>query len=244
MIDFHCHLDLFPDPTKIVEECRKRDLYVLAVTTTPSAWVNSNQIGSTNKRIRTALGLHPQLAFEKEKELSLFDNLLPNVKYVGEIGLDGSQDYHKTWDTQVRVFYHILNSCQKNGGRIMSIHSRKAEKEVIDLLSAFPKAGIPILHWYTGSLVEIKRAVEIGCWFSINPAMVQNKSGMRIIQEIPKGRIVPETDSPFTVKHGTAYNPWDVELVFQGLSKIWNLSITDTKKIIMKNCKELLEIKL
>ena len=126
----------------------------------------------------------------------------------------------------------------------MSIHSRKAEKELIDLLSAFPKAGIPILHWYTGSLVEIKRAVEIGCWFSINPAMVQNKSGIRIIQEIPKSRIVPETDSPFTMKHGTPYNPWDVEVVFQGLSKIWNMSITDTNNLIMKNCKKLLETKL
>ncbi|MEX0981364.1 MAG: Qat anti-phage system TatD family nuclease QatD [Bacteroidales bacterium] len=244
MIDFHCHLDLFPDPIEIAEECRKRGLYVLAVTTTPSAWVKSNRIGTNNKRIKTALGLHPQLAFEKEKELSLFDNLLPKVKYVGEIGLDGSPGYNKTWDAQVRVFYHILNSCQKNGGKIMSIHSRKAEKKVIDLLSAFPKAGIPILHWYTGNLLEIKRAVEIGCWFSINPTMVQTKSGIRIIQEIPKSRIVPETDSPFTVKHGTPYKPWDVEFVFQGLSKIWNLSITDTNKLIWENCKKLLGTKL
>lgn len=244
MIDFHCHLDLFPDPIKIAEECRKRGLYVLAVTTTPSAWVKSNQIAINNKRIKTALGLHPQLAFEKEKELTLFDNLLPKVKYVGEIGLDASPDFSTTWDTQIRVFYHILNSCQRNGGKIMSIHSRKAEKKVIDLLSAFPKAGIPILHWYTGNLLEIKRAVEIGCWFSINPAMVQNRSGIRIIQEIPKSRIVPETDSPFTEKYGTPYKPWDVEFVFQGLSKIWNISITDTKNLIWKNCKELLETKL
>jgi TatD DNase family protein len=243
MIDFHCHLDLFPDPTKIAEECRKRDLYILAVTTAPSAWAISNQIVTNNKRIRTALGLHPQLAFEKEKELSLFDSLLPNVDYVGEVGLDGSNDYIKTWDAQIRVFYHILNSCQTHGGKIMSIHSRKAEKKVINLLSKFPNAGIPILHWYTGNLSEIKFAIEIGCWFSINPIMVQSKSGIRIIQEIPKSRIIPETDSPFTMKYGNPYMPWDVELVYHGLSRIWNLSITDTKNIIWNNCKKLLEKK-
>jgi len=241
MIDFHCHLDLFPDPIQIAEECRERNLYVLAVTTTPSAWIKSNQLSVNNKRIKTALGLHPQIAFEREKELSLFDNLLPKVKYVGEIGLDGSPDFVKTLDAQIRVFYHILNACQSVGGRIMSIHSRKAEKKVIDLLSEFPKSGIPILHWYSGNLSEIRRAINIGCWFSINPAMVQSKSGIRIIQEIPKHRIVPETDSPFTGKYGKSYKPWDVNLVYQGLSKIWGLPLIESKKTIWTNSKNLLE---
>jgi TatD DNase family protein len=243
MIDFHCHLDLFPDPKSIAEECRARDLYVLAVTTTPSAWVKSNQLSTNNKRIKTALGLHPQLAFEREEELSLFDNLLPKVRYVGEIGLDGSRDFIKTWDAQIRVFYHILNSCQNSGGKILSIHSRKAEKKVIDLLYNFPKAGIPILHWYSGSLAELKRAIDIGCWFSINPAMVKSKSGTRIIQEIPKSKIVSETDSPFTGEYGNPYKPWDVELVYIGLSKIWGMPLNDTKKLIWNNCKNLLNPK-
>lgn len=240
MIDFHCHLDLFPDPLKIANECKDRDLYVLAVTTTPNAWIKSNQLGSDNKRIRTALGFHPQLAFEREDELSLFDNLLPNVRYVGEIGLDGSFDFQKTWDAQIRVFYHILNSCQNHGGRILSIHSRKAEKKVIDLLCNFPKVGVPILHWYTGNMKELERAIDLGCWFSINPAMVKSKSGIRIINEIPRERIVPETDSPFTGEYGKSYNPWDVEFVYIGLSRIWTMSLNDTKKLIWNNCKKLL----
>lgn len=241
MIDFHCHLDLFPDPIKIAKECGERDLYVLAVTTTPSAWVKSNQLGANNKKIKTALGLHPQLAYEREEELSLFDNLLNNVRYVGEIGLDGSPDFIKTWDAQIRVFYHILNSCQNNGGKILSIHSRKAEKKVIDLLSNFPKAGIPILHWYSGNLTELKRAIDMGCWFSVNPAMVKSKSGIRIIQEIPKNKIVPETDSPFTGEYGNPYKPWDVELVYSGLSKIWSMTLSDTKELVWNNCIKLLK---
>lgn len=42
---------------------------------------------------KTALGLHPELAHLRHEELAIFDILLPQVKYVGEIGLDGGQDY-------------------------------------------------------------------------------------------------------------------------------------------------------
>ena len=73
MIDFHCHLDLFPNPAGLVEECERRSLYVLSVTTTPSAFLGTRELSSGSRRIRTALGLHPQLAHERKGELPLFD---------------------------------------------------------------------------------------------------------------------------------------------------------------------------
>jgi TatD DNase family protein len=240
MIDFHCHLDLFPNPSKIVKGCLDRELFVLAVTTTPSAWIKSNELGKNSQRIKTALGLHPQLAQEREDELQLFDNLLGNVKYVGEIGLDGSPELKKTWDAQLRVFNHILRSCQNDGGKILSIHSRRAVNHVLEFLEKYPNAGVPILHWYSGKIKDLKRALDLECWFSINPAMVKSKSGINIISNIPKEKIVPETDSPFTGMNGKSYNPWDVELVFSGLSNIWNISVSEAKSIVWQNCKTLL----
>ena len=38
MIDFHCHLDLYPKPSTVIREIAKRGTFVLAVTTTPKAW--------------------------------------------------------------------------------------------------------------------------------------------------------------------------------------------------------------
>lgn len=240
MIDFHCHLDLYPNSSEIVRTCLEKKLYVLAVTTTPSAWRISNTLGAGNDRIKTALGLHPQLAHEREKELPLFDKLLVNVRYVGEIGLDGSPELKKTWNTQLRVFNYILNSCQKGGGKIMSIHSRRAVSAVLDCLDEHPKSGIPILHWYSGSIKELERAVDLGCWFSVNPAMAKSKSGMRIIQNIPKNKLLTETDGPFTGENGRPFMPWDVQNVIHFLSKIWNIPISTSKKIVWKNSFELL----
>jgi TatD DNase family protein len=88
----------------------------------------------------------------------------------------------------------------------------------------------------------LKEAINIGCWFSINPAMVKSKSGINIINNIPKNRIITETDAPFTGENEKPYMPWDVELVFQGLSKIWNMSIIETKQQIWNNSKELLTL--
>jgi TatD DNase family protein len=240
MIDFHCHLDLFNNPIEIIKGSLDRGLYVLSVTTTPSAWVKSNELGNNNPRIKTALGLHPLLAQERENELMQFDLLVDKVKYVGEIGLDGSSEYSKTWEAQLRVFNHILNSCQNSGGKIMSIHSRKAVKQVLECLGTYPNAGTPILHWYSGSIKDLLHAVDLGCWFSVNPSMVYSKSGINVIKNIPKDKILTETDSPFTGIYGKPYNPWDIYLVINELSDIWNISTFETKSIIWQNCKNLL----
>jgi Tat protein secretion system quality control protein TatD with DNase activity len=75
------------------------------------------------ERIRVALGLHPQLARERRSELDLFDRMLPEARYVGEVGLDGSPELRDQWHDQLAVFEHVLSSCRAAGGRIMSIHS-------------------------------------------------------------------------------------------------------------------------
>jgi TatD DNase family protein len=93
LIDFHCHLDLYPDPQREVREADAARVYVLSVTTTPRAWIRTAQLAKGHKRIRTSLGLHPQLAHERSNELGLFEELLPRSRYVGEIGLDGGSGY-------------------------------------------------------------------------------------------------------------------------------------------------------
>jgi len=54
-------------------------------------------------RIRTALGLHPELAASRRHELRLFHDLLPNAEYIGEVGLDGSPSHRDTLPMQAEV---------------------------------------------------------------------------------------------------------------------------------------------
>ena len=65
MMDMHCHLDLYTNPQYVAKRCKDENIYVLSVTTTPKAWYGTSSLAKECPRIRTALGLHPQLAHER-----------------------------------------------------------------------------------------------------------------------------------------------------------------------------------
>lgn len=222
----HCHLDLYPEPFKVAEECNRRGTYVLSVTTTPKAWEGTCRLSEGSPRIRTALGLHPQIAHQRYQELGLFDALLSEAKYVGEIGLDGGSGFKDHWDVQLKAFRHILNAVNHAGGRIMSIHSRASATAVLDELKGID--GIPVLHWFTGTKNQLNRAIDMGCWFSVGPAMLNTKKGVELVSIIPRDRILTETDGPFAKHRGNMLMPWESDIAVNILSEIWNQSIEQT----------------
>ena len=238
MIDFHCHLDLFPDPISVANRCDQEGTYVLSVTTTPTAWHGTIKL--ERSRIKTALGLHPQLAHQRKSELAVFDRLLAEAPYVGEIGLDGAPECKGYWEDQLTIFRHILAACGEAGGRIMSIHSRRASQPVLDEIQSNPQAGIPVLHWFTGSLRDLERAIEVGCWFSLGPAMLQSRRGRTLAARMPKDRVLTESDGPFAQLSGRALLPWDVILATRHLAAIWEMTHEQTAHQLNANLKWLL----
>jgi TatD DNase family protein len=185
------------------------------------------------------LGLHPQLAQERRAELSLFDRLLGEAGYVGEVGLDGSPECRRFWDDQLAVFSHILDSCQRAGGRIMSIHSRRAAGDVLDCLADHPSAGVPILHWFSGSVAELRRATQQGCWFSVGPAMLAGARGRNLVAHMPHARVVGETDGPFAQVGGRAILPWEVGGIVGALADAWKVNADEVQDILARNIEHL-----
>lgn len=241
MIDFHCHLDLYPNCKEVRQECDRRGMYVLSVTTTPSAWEGTSALSEGSPRIRTALGLHPQLAGERKHELALFDKLLPQARYVGEIGLDGAPEFRNSWKDQLAVFEHILARCRNAGGRIMSIHSRRASGPVLDYLEKEPGAGTPVLHWFSGSFRDLDRAVKQGCWFSVGPAMLAGGKGKELLARMPRERVLTESDGPFAQIDGVAALPWEVESALKSLGEIWSDPVDRVQELLNENLRSLLK---
>lgn len=235
----HSHLDLYPDPFRVARECMVRGVSALSVTTTPKAWYGTSLLTSGNPKINVALGFHPQLAHERFAELEMFDQILPMAKYIGEIGLDGGPAYKKHKDVQLTVFRHILRSAQKASGRIMSIHSRASAEAVLSELAKFTDAGVPIMHWFSGSITELKAAIKLGCWFSVGPAMLTSKRGQELAAFIPRNRILPETDGPFGVVGKMSLNPWDASLVPSAMARIWSISEADASHRLIENLQSL-----
>lgn len=239
LIDCHCHLDLYRDPQAVAREAASRGVYVISVTTTPTAYEKTARLAPPGSRIRTALGLHPELAVTRKRELALFEDLLPSVRYVGEVGLDGSLPHKSSLDEQAAILMHILILCARHGGKVVSLHSRGARGRLLDLVGLEPRAGRMILHWFTGSRREVARAVELGCWFSVGPAMMASRSGRAAVEAMPRDRVVPETDGPFgTTTEGVAF-PWDAMGVGFSLAEIWRESVEVARETLFENFKQL-----
>jgi TatD DNase family protein len=229
----HCHLDLYANPRQLLLDLKRVNAYVLSVTTTPKAWAGTRAMAAGYPRIKTALGLHPQLAHERIGELPLFERLLPDARYVGEIGLDGSPEFAAHWRDQVTVFEHVLASSASAGGRILSIHSRAAATEVLDAIERHPGAGTAILHWFSGNSAQLDRAIKIGCWFSVGAAMLKSKKGRQLVERMPRERVLTETDGPFGTLNGSVLQPADTTYAVDTLSSLWDQTKMATARSIL-----------
>jgi TatD DNase family protein len=241
LIDFHCHLDLFDDPDAIASQSEAADIYVLSVTTTPKAWRAASALSKHRRHIQTALGLHPQLAHERHQELPLFEALLQETRYVGEIGLDGSKDFRQHAEVQSRVFEHVLGCARDSGGRIFTIHSRGAAEAVVSRLNRFKCSSTAVLHWFSGTKSELKLAIASGCWFSVGPAMLRSAKGMGLAELMPSDRVLTETDGPFAQIGTRPLKPSDVQIAVAQLAELWGLEVDGVHARLASNLRELVK---
>lgn len=243
LVDFHCHLDLYPDHQAVVREAEEAGVFTLAVTTTPRAWARNHELAQATRHVRAALGLHPQLVFERSNELALWKKLLPETRYVGEVGLDAGPRFYKSLDLQKQVFAQVLQCCAKAGNKILSVHSIRAAKAVLDSVEEnLPTSqGKVVLHWFTGSKTEAMRAIEMGCYFSVNAAMMNSERHAALVAAIPLDRLLTETDGPFTHTAGRPSNPSDVAVVVEALAQLHETSVSSLAASIKANLRNLLE---
>ena len=191
--DTHYHLDLQKDRFSAIREIEEKQIYTIAVTSLPDLYRREiSEVSS--KYIRLALGFHPELVHEYKNQIPLMWDLLPSARYIGEVGLDFTDKAHQKEQTD--FFSELVERCRFDRNKIFTIHSRKAVGKVLEILGDNYRFKA-ILHWFTGSKRELSEAVEKGCYFSINSAMVKSNRFLEMLPLIPSNRLLLETDSPF-----------------------------------------------
>lgn len=241
MIDFHCHLDLYPDAQKLLPITAKRNVFTLVVTTSPRAWQATSQVFAGYDSIKIALGLHPEVVEKKVSERDLLVSFISKAKFVGEVGIDGSQRYQQTLPLQESIFQEVLTECERVGGRILSIHSRNAATRILNLVEKHCRNSTPVLHWFSGTIQEARRAKVLGCWFSVGPAMLRGAKGRAILQELPVNRVLPETDGPFTTNHSVPLMPWEAITITDTIAPLWGIPKDEVILQMKRNLSNLLD---
>lgn len=241
--DTHFHLDLFNENLyTVANKIEEEKIYTIAVTNLPPLYNELiKKLKGNYKYIRPSLGFHPELIGKYYNLVPKMWELLPLVRYIGEVGLD-----YKTGNSfksqQITFFETLVEKCNNQGGKILTIHSRKSEEDIVSIIGSGFNSKY-ILHWYSGNIKTLRVAIDNGAYFSINYAMTKSISGQKIISEIPLDRLLLESDGPFIKFNGELFVPSHNIHIVSGLSKILNISQEKLLDILNRNFKSILTIR-
>ena len=234
--DTHMHFDLYKDRAAIIDYVESNASYTIGMTNLPILFKRYEPTTRNKKYFRLALGFHPELASEYRDQINQFISCIHLTKYIGEVGLDYTTTDNTNRSNQRYIFSEVVRSCTKN--HILSVHSRHAESDALSILQEFP--GKVILHWYSGKDKGLATAIERGYYFSINHQMVESQHGQHIINELPKERILIESDAPFTKGLKKSYSLKFIVSIYDYLKVSSQLSEYEIDSILHNNFKSVL----
>lgn len=206
IVDSHCHLDfkvLSDDLEGVIERARRNGVDVMqTICTKISEFERIYSISHANKNIFCSIGNHPLNLIEeglvKAQEILLYTNRHKLIG-IGETGLDYyySKDNKKV---QKESFIEHIIASQESLLPII-VHTRKADKDTVDILKEYmvKKKFSGVIHCFTASNWLAKECLDMGLYISFSGIITfkNSKDIQQILKEIPMGRILIETDSPY-----------------------------------------------
>ena len=238
--DTHAHLDFYSEKrlSEVIENAKKNNVKLIVTNSVNKKSIQKNFEISKKypKIVKLAVGLYPEKELEKAHLKDFKEFVLKNRKKIvalGEIGLD-SHHTKENFDIQKEVFIEELKLAKKLNFPVI-IHSRKAEREVLEILEKFKSIKV-ILHCFSGSFNLVKKGIGLGCYFSIPANIVRSEHFQKMAQVIPREKILTETDSPYLSPFKEKENePAFITESMKKISKIWKIPETEVEKKIEDN---------
>jgi TatD DNase family protein len=143
---------------------------------------------------------------------------------VGEIGLDGHWVPEELWARQEEVFRAAVTIALEAGKPII-IHTRKRERRAFEIVR---ELGATRVCWHCfGGKVALARqiAAEPGQWFSIPANARRSESFTRMLETLPRDRLLFETDCPYlSPDRSRGSEPGDVAGTAAYAAELWGTS--------------------
>ena len=158
-------------------------MYTLTVTTTPRAWPKNYELTKDTKYVRAALGLHPQLVTQHPQDIDIWDKYIDQTRFVGEVGIDAGPRYYRSIDAQKAVFEHVLKRCALSGPKILTIHSVRAVKTVLDHLNGFcPWRNTSVSLLVYRQYFRNETSLRARMLLSVNAQMLAGERGRSLLE--------------------------------------------------------------
>jgi TatD DNase family protein len=197
--DTHAHLDACAEPPEVLVS-RARAAGVERIVSVGSGLDSCRETLAVAHRepgVWAALGVHPHQAGEPDAaRLDELRALLADERAVavGETGLDFYRDY-APHDRQRDLFDRQFALAAELGKAVV-VHSRAAAAETAAALESFP--GTVVLHCFSSPEL-LEPALERGYFVSFagNVTYPKAEELREAARQVPPGRLLVETDSPY-----------------------------------------------
>lgn len=245
--DLHCHLSFFANPAAAAHELEAAGVAALSATISPGDYDRTSAALTDAPNVRVGAGLHPWWVADGtcgEADIARAAELARASRYVAEVGLDFARGRDASAAAQLDALDHVLDSC-RGGSHVLSLHAVRAGAPLLDLLERHGtcKGNRVILHWFSGTSDELRRALRLGCLFSIGPRMLATRRGREYARQLPVGRILLETDLPGSTAQGRELTPAELaRQLRQAEATLCDLHGPDTARIIAQTSAELLQM--
>ena len=161
---------------------------------------------------------------------------------VGEIGLDGYWVPEELWEEQERVFRAMIEIALEQDKPII-IHSRKRERRALEVLE---EMGVRRVNWHCfGSKVKLARRIAAaGHHLSIPANARKSDSFTRMLETLPRDRLLLETDCPYLAPvRGETNEPANVVGTAQYAAELWGCSLEEVQHQVEENFFDLFRVR-
>jgi TatD DNase family protein len=211
-VDTHAHLqepEFAEDVDAAIQRAHEARVTTLVLPAVDLASARSGlDIARRHDGVYATAGYHPHEASHlDEAALRGIETLLedPKVVAVGEIGLDFYR-MHSPAEAQVGALVSMLTLAERHAMPVV-VHCRDAWEALAEQLtpwahrvaSAFEGRPLGVLHYFTGTLAEAQRYIDLGFVISVHTAVTHPKQqALRdVVAQLPLESLVIETDSPY-----------------------------------------------
>ncbi|HLZ36699.1 MAG TPA: TatD family hydrolase [Mycobacteriales bacterium] len=203
VVDSHCHLDLMKVPVADTLAAARavgvRRVVTVGYDVDSSRWCA--RTAAEHDALSAAVAVHPNGAHLADE--AAYDEIarlaaLPQVRAVGETGLDHYRSGAERWPRQEESFRRHI-ALAKQAGKALVVHDRDAHADVLRVLAAEGAPDPTVFHCFSGDAALAATCVDRGYVLSFaGNVTFKNAQNLRSAAAVvPLDLLLVETDAPF-----------------------------------------------
>jgi len=239
-VDAHAHLDFYENLSEVME--RNKDIIIVSNGVNPEGNRKTLAIAKKYDNVKVALGFYPDHVKDYSdeqfaEELAFIKKNKPIA--IGEVGLDYGYVEDEKQRQRMRDWFVQLINLSKELDVPITVHSRKAEADAIELLEKHGAKKV-IMHCFCGKKKLVERIIKNGWFLTIPCTVVYAQQFQDNVLAAPITQLLTETDSPYLAPVKEEKNePRNVKASIKKIAELKGMTEDDVQKNIFMNYQKL-----